>query len=240
MNRDGFAAVSLRHPSRAPPSAPIPFRSPGRHRHPEPVSGFSFGRPLLYVSTEPAFHSRPHSREAPTRRGWPACRLAATTASRARWSGCSSPSTDRRSLAATTRGAKVSSSPSPTVSVRTMSSAAYPPSRSTTARCQPVRVDGGDQRRLPLPAPGGVPDPRRRGARLRERPAGRWVRLVGLHRQLPGGFPLVVSQRGLVALALARGRLSAEPRAARAAGARLRPPPSRCRATIAASIPARP
>jgi hypothetical protein len=68
----------------------------------------------------------------------------------------------------------------------------------------------------------------------------RWVRLVGLHRQLPGGFPLVVNQRGLVALALARGRVSAEPRAARAAGARLRPPSSRCRATIAASIPARP
>ena len=189
---------------------------------------------------KPAFHSWPHSTEAPTRRGWPGCRLAATTASRARWSGCSSPSADRRSLAATTRGAKVSSSPSPTVSVRTMSSAAYPPSRSTTGRCQPVRVDGGDQRRQPLPAPGGVPDPRRRGARLRERPAGRWVRLVGLHRQLPGGFPLVVSQRGLVALALARGRVSAEPRAARAAGARLRLPSSRCRATIAASIPARP
>ena len=53
-------------------------------------------------------------------------------------------------------------------------------------------------------------------------------------------FSACCESEGLVALALARGRVSAEPRAARAAGARLRPPSSRCRATIAASIPARP
>jgi hypothetical protein len=115
MNRDGFAAVSLRHPSPAPPSPRYPFDPQAGTVTLNPSAASASAVRCSTSLPKPAFHSRPHSREAPTRRGWPACRLAATTVSRARWSGCSSPSTDRRSLAATTRGAKVSSSPSPTV-----------------------------------------------------------------------------------------------------------------------------